>query len=158
AVLDTDGKPVDMKHVLKTLKKGELLALATSSMEAVDPIHLRLIREGTWIIVLPSAAAAAPASPVAAPPVDPILPPPAAPPRAPLLPPATRLPLISPPSLPITREPLPTPPAPPMVERQDGARARVGQIIIVGNETTRDRKIREATGLLPGAVLTFEDL
>jgi RNA polymerase sigma factor (sigma-70 family) len=52
-VTDTLGKKLDPKELMRRLKK-ETLALASLNGEAVDPQHLRLIKEGTMIFVLPA--------------------------------------------------------------------------------------------------------
>ena len=44
------------------------------------------------------------------------------------------------------------------VRAADAPRVKVGEVIIVGNEVTQDRVIREAVGLYPGQVLRPEDL
>src|SRR5262249_26037303 len=64
-VFDPGGKPVARKELRKLLKR-EPLALVAADGGVVAPLHLRLIKEGTLVLVLP-----APALPV----------PPAAPPR-----------------------------------------------------------------------------
>jgi RNA polymerase sigma factor (sigma-70 family) len=52
-VFDTKGKQLDPKEVVKRLKK-ETLALASLQGEAVDARHLRLIKDGTLVFVLPA--------------------------------------------------------------------------------------------------------
>jgi RNA polymerase sigma factor (sigma-70 family) len=53
-VFDTQGKKLDAKEVQKRLKDEVTLALASLQGEAVDPRHLRLIKDGTLIFVLPA--------------------------------------------------------------------------------------------------------
>jgi RNA polymerase sigma factor (sigma-70 family) len=52
-VLDTRGRRLAPKEVVGRLK-GETLALASLQGEAVDPRHLRLIKDGTLVFVLPA--------------------------------------------------------------------------------------------------------
>jgi RNA polymerase sigma factor (sigma-70 family) len=73
-VFDTQGKQLDQKIMVKRLKE-ETLALASLQGEAVDPLHLRLIKDGTLVFVLP------------APQGGPGLPPPGLVPGAPGIPP-----------------------------------------------------------------------
>ncbi len=70
---DTRGKEVERKK-LPGLLKGETLVLVSATGQPVDPLYLRLVKEGTLVIVLPV----------------PIVPPPPAPP--PLAPPVTESP------------------------------------------------------------------
>jgi RNA polymerase sigma factor (sigma-70 family) len=51
-VFDTKGKKLDKKDVAKRLKQ-ETVALASVTGENVDPLHLRLIKDGTLVFVLP---------------------------------------------------------------------------------------------------------
>jgi RNA polymerase sigma factor (sigma-70 family) len=51
-VFDIKGKKLDKKEVVKLLKE-ETVALASLSGEKVDPLHLRLIKDGTLVFVLP---------------------------------------------------------------------------------------------------------
>jgi hypothetical protein len=51
-VLDTRSKKVEQKQVVKLLK-GEVVALAVYSQKP-DPLHLRVIKDGTLVFVLPS--------------------------------------------------------------------------------------------------------
>jgi RNA polymerase sigma factor (sigma-70 family) len=51
-VFDTKGKKLDKKEVIKRLKE-ETVALASLTGEKVDPLHLRLIKDGTLVFVLP---------------------------------------------------------------------------------------------------------
>jgi RNA polymerase sigma factor (sigma-70 family) len=96
-MFDTKGRRVEPKDWARLLKKP-VLALAYLNGETPDPQHLRLIKEGTLILVLP------PPPPPAAPAVPPVPAVPAAPlPRPADLPPA--------PSTPIPGGPVP-PPAP----------------------------------------------
>jgi hypothetical protein len=62
-ILDTRAKRVDRKTVLKRLRT-ETVALASMWGQKVDPLHLRVIKDGTLIFVLP----APPGVPGAAPP------------------------------------------------------------------------------------------
>jgi RNA polymerase sigma factor (sigma-70 family) len=52
-VFDTKGKKLDSKEVMKRLRE-ETLALASLHGEPVEPQHLRLIKDGTLIFVLPA--------------------------------------------------------------------------------------------------------
>jgi RNA polymerase sigma factor (sigma-70 family) len=52
-VLDTKGKKLDKKDVAKQLKE-ETVALAWFAGQKVDPMHLRLVKEGTLIFVFPA--------------------------------------------------------------------------------------------------------
>jgi hypothetical protein len=52
-VFDTKGKKLDRKTVVKQLKK-ETVALASPAGHRVDPLHLRLIKDGTLVFVLPA--------------------------------------------------------------------------------------------------------
>jgi len=58
-VYDTRGQEVTMKD-LRGLLKGETLVLLAVDGRPVDPLHLRLTREGTLVFVLPIQPAAAP--------------------------------------------------------------------------------------------------
>jgi hypothetical protein len=49
-VLDTKGKEVDKKQLPKLLKEE---ALAVATFGEVDPLHLRILKEGTLIFILP---------------------------------------------------------------------------------------------------------
>jgi RNA polymerase sigma factor (sigma-70 family) len=51
-VLDTKGKQVDKKDVVKLLKE-ETVAMASFLGQPVDPLHLRVLKEGTLIFLLP---------------------------------------------------------------------------------------------------------
>jgi RNA polymerase sigma factor (sigma-70 family) len=51
-VYDTAGKRVDSKVLAKLIPK-EIPALASVNGKKVDPLHLRLIKEGTLVLVLP---------------------------------------------------------------------------------------------------------
>jgi RNA polymerase sigma factor (sigma-70 family) len=51
-VFDTKGQKVDKKEVLRRLKE-ETVALASLTGEKVDPLHLRLIKDGALVFVLP---------------------------------------------------------------------------------------------------------
>jgi RNA polymerase sigma factor (sigma-70 family) len=109
-VFDTTGKKIDPKAVPELLKK-EIPVLASADGKEVDPLHLRLVKEGTLILVLPASKLT---------PVDPNLPlggPNGDPKRPPRLPgdlptspdPLTPLPRISP--APRTPETIPEVPA-----------------------------------------------
>jgi RNA polymerase sigma factor (sigma-70 family) len=52
-VLDTKGKTVDKKDVIKQLKE-ETLEMASLTGQPVDPLHLRLLKDGTLTFVLPA--------------------------------------------------------------------------------------------------------
>jgi RNA polymerase sigma factor (sigma-70 family) len=52
-VLDTKAKKLDKKKVMKLLKK-ETVALAALWGQKVDPLHLRVIKDGTLVFVLPA--------------------------------------------------------------------------------------------------------
>jgi hypothetical protein len=58
-VLDAKGNTIDKKALAKLLQ-GETVALASLDGEEVDPLHLRLLREDTMILVLPGPKAKAP--------------------------------------------------------------------------------------------------
>jgi RNA polymerase sigma factor (sigma-70 family) len=96
---DTRGKQVPPKALARALKK-QVLALAYTEGQEPDPQHLRLIREGTLILVLPAQPL-----PPAPPPV----------PGGPVAPPADAPPVFFPPPAPSTprpgRAPMPPPPA-----------------------------------------------
>jgi hypothetical protein len=51
-VLDTMGMKVDKKELAKLLKE-EKVAMATYGSEPVDPLHLRVLKDGTLTFVLP---------------------------------------------------------------------------------------------------------
>ena len=51
-VLDTKGKTLNASDVAKTLKE-ETVALASMWGQKVDPLHLRLVKDGTLIFNLP---------------------------------------------------------------------------------------------------------
>jgi RNA polymerase sigma factor (sigma-70 family) len=55
-VLDTNGKEVEKKELAKRLK-GETVAVASFASHPIDPLHLRILKEGTLIFILPSPAA-----------------------------------------------------------------------------------------------------
>jgi RNA polymerase sigma factor (sigma-70 family) len=69
-VLDTRGRKLEPKEVMKRLKE-ETLALASLLGEPVDRQHLRLLRDGTLIFVLPAPRGGAGAQPPGMPPEDP---------------------------------------------------------------------------------------
>jgi hypothetical protein len=51
-VLDTRGRKLDKKAVVKLLKK-ETVALASMWGQQVDPLHLRVLKDGILVFVLP---------------------------------------------------------------------------------------------------------
>jgi RNA polymerase sigma factor (sigma-70 family) len=51
-ILDTQGKKVE-KEALAKLIKGETVAMSADHGLAVDPLHLRVLKEGTLVFVLP---------------------------------------------------------------------------------------------------------
>jgi RNA polymerase sigma factor (sigma-70 family) len=59
-VLDTKGKQIDKKELANLLKK-ETVAMASLFGQPVDPRHLRLIKDGTLIFLLPKQKQAGPA-------------------------------------------------------------------------------------------------
>jgi RNA polymerase sigma factor (sigma-70 family) len=70
-IYDTRGKKVGPKK-LPELLKGETVVLVSADGKPVDPLYLRLVKEGTLVFVLP-ASAISPAAPppLAAPPLAP---------------------------------------------------------------------------------------
>jgi hypothetical protein len=52
-VFDSKGKKIDKKKVANLLKK-EKVALASMGGQKVDPLHFRVIKEGTLVMVLPA--------------------------------------------------------------------------------------------------------
>jgi hypothetical protein len=52
-VLDTKGQKVDTKDLAKMLKE-ETVAMASMYGQPVDPLHLRVLKEGTLTFVLPA--------------------------------------------------------------------------------------------------------
>jgi RNA polymerase sigma factor (sigma-70 family) len=52
-VLDTNGKKVSKKELAKRLK-DETVAVAAFGGHPVDPLHLRVLKEGTLVLVLPA--------------------------------------------------------------------------------------------------------
>jgi hypothetical protein len=73
-VYDSHGKKLDVKTMRKLLK-GEKLALVYPDGQELDPLHLRVLKEGTLLVVLPAAANAGSAPAFEVPPGA--LPPPA---------------------------------------------------------------------------------
>jgi RNA polymerase sigma factor (sigma-70 family) len=68
---DTQGKPVEKKK-LAGLLIGETLVLVSADGKPIDPIYLRLVKEGTLVFVLPSSSPPAVGEPpVGAPPLAP---------------------------------------------------------------------------------------
>jgi RNA polymerase sigma factor (sigma-70 family) len=55
-VLDTNGKRVEKKELAKRLK-AETVAVASFASHPIDPLHLRILKEGTLVFILPSPAA-----------------------------------------------------------------------------------------------------
>jgi hypothetical protein len=51
-VLDTKGRKLDKKTVAKLLKK-ETVAMASMWGQQVDPLHLRVLKDGILVFVLP---------------------------------------------------------------------------------------------------------
>jgi hypothetical protein len=51
-VLDTAGKKVDKKDLAKLLKE-ETVAMASLGGREIDPLHLRVLKEGTLVFILP---------------------------------------------------------------------------------------------------------
>jgi hypothetical protein len=56
---DTNGKAIAAEKLAKLLKK-EVPVLVSADREKVDPLHLRLVKEGTVILVLPKPLAGPP--------------------------------------------------------------------------------------------------
>jgi RNA polymerase sigma factor (sigma-70 family) len=52
-VLDTKGKAVDESELVRLLKK-ETIAMASLHGEQIDPLHLRVLKEGTLVFALPA--------------------------------------------------------------------------------------------------------
>jgi hypothetical protein len=52
-VLDTQGKKVGKKELAKRLK-AETVAVASFGALPLDPLHLRVLKEGTLIFILPA--------------------------------------------------------------------------------------------------------
>ncbi|MCI0460569.1 MAG: sigma-70 family RNA polymerase sigma factor [Gemmataceae bacterium] len=75
---DSKGREVKASELRQRLP-GETLALVATDGQPVDPLHLRLVRDGTLILVVPVRAAALAPAPPSAPAVVP--PPQTAPPR-----------------------------------------------------------------------------
>jgi RNA polymerase sigma factor (sigma-70 family) len=53
-VLDTKGKTVEESELVRLLKK-ETIAMASLHGEPIDPLHLRVLKEGTLVFALPAA-------------------------------------------------------------------------------------------------------
>jgi RNA polymerase sigma factor (sigma-70 family) len=51
-ILDTKGKKIDKKELAKLLKE-EIVAMASQWGQPVDPLHLRVLKEGTLTFILP---------------------------------------------------------------------------------------------------------
>jgi RNA polymerase sigma factor (sigma-70 family) len=96
-VFDTRGKEVPRERLARLLKT-ETVVLASADGRPVDPLHLRLLKEDTLIVVLPAPQAPTPGVPLQATPalVSPPLPAPVAPPAVgpavPVTPPAFEAP------------------------------------------------------------------
>ena len=58
-ILDTKGNKVDKKELPKLLKE-ETVAMASLYGQAVDPLHLRVLKDGTLTFVLPAPKAVNP--------------------------------------------------------------------------------------------------
>jgi uncharacterized protein (TIGR03067 family) len=127
-VYDTSRRKLDNKDMAKWLKE-EIPALVMAGSRPIDPLHLRLIKEGTLIFVLP--VAAMPATGYEAPP--PAMPEgwPQAPRAVTGVPPTTVplvVPAIPPPAPAIENPPIATSPiAPPTAPAQPSPRAQIEQ-------------------------------
>jgi hypothetical protein len=64
---DTSGKPVEAKKVAELLTK-ETPVLVSADGQKVDPFHLRVIKRGTLVLVVPQPETPPPAEPPLAPP------------------------------------------------------------------------------------------
>jgi hypothetical protein len=142
-VLENTGKgPRKVeKGRLSKLLTGEIHALVYSGPVKLDPLHLRFIKEGTLIVVLPYP------SPVVPPPV-------------------VDLPLVPIFTSAFPAAPVPAPPGPDVPLPQDNEKgrrqsgqaaqpeARLGDIRIVGNEKTSDDVILKAIPFSPGEILS----
>src|SRR5262249_49706773 len=53
-VLDAKGKSVEESELVRMLKK-ETIAMASLHGEPIDPLHLRVLKEGTLVFALPAA-------------------------------------------------------------------------------------------------------
>jgi RNA polymerase sigma factor (sigma-70 family) len=102
-VFDTRGKEV-ARDRLPQMLRTETLVLASANGRPVDPLHLRLLKEDTLIVVLPAPQASAagvpvhPAPALVSPPMVPAVPPAVAP-AVPVAPPAVAVPqAVQPPS------------------------------------------------------------
>jgi hypothetical protein len=65
-VYDTRGKAVSPKK-LPGLLKGETFVLVSADGKPVDPLYLRLVKEGTLVFVLPAPPTPPPVPPAPAP-------------------------------------------------------------------------------------------
>jgi RNA polymerase sigma factor (sigma-70 family) len=128
-VLDSKGNPID-KDQLPRLLKEEMPALIYSGPSAIDPLHLRLIKEGTLVFVLPYAPPVPPRAPPQGIPLSPVV--------SYILPPGV------------------LPPGRDKENRQSDK--RVGRIFIVGNEQTSQDLVLKAIQLSPGQRLTDANL
>jgi RNA polymerase sigma factor (sigma-70 family) len=82
-VTDARGGAISPKALAKLLK-GETLVLVSADGRRVDPLHLRLVKDGTLVFVLPATAPVVPQPPAAAEPLP-------VPPPAPVPPPTVDL-------------------------------------------------------------------
>jgi hypothetical protein len=57
-ILDTKGKEIDRRSIPKLLKE-ETVVMASLSGQPVDPLHFRVLKEGTLTLVLPAPKAGA---------------------------------------------------------------------------------------------------
>jgi hypothetical protein len=64
-VTDARGRVIAPKALAK-LVKGETLVLVSADGRPVDPLHLRLVKDGTLVLVPPAAPPAVPSVPAAA--------------------------------------------------------------------------------------------
>jgi hypothetical protein len=114
-ILDNTGRSIDQDQLPKLLH-GEALALIYMGPEKFDPLHLRVIKEGVLVFLLPSHA--------------------------------TPVPAFSGPPAPRPR---------PLGQTAPSA-ARVGNIVIVGNEKTSTDIILKAIPFYPGQLVKAENL
>src|SRR5439155_7479493 len=113
-VLDSQGKKIAWTQATKLLKE-ETVAMASLWGQPVDPLHLRVLKDGTLTFLLPAPKPQARGVPGILPaPAGPVLPPARLPPgAAPPAPPAglPGAPGVTPP--PVITPATPAPPAPP---------------------------------------------
>jgi hypothetical protein len=132
-VLDNTGKIIK-KAELPNLLKNETLALVYAGPDKLDPLNLRVIKDGVLIFSIHHVAPAGVAVP---PPAFVPFPPPAA--------------------------PAPLPPADDKLNRHAERPVKLGEwrllnIVIVGNDKTPDKVILEALPFKPGQVVRPDDL